>query len=113
MTTATLTAPTAPAVGTLNAYQLTDADEVRAFLAAHPFLEPLLGEAAVQLPRFFPGAPLRLEVSHDGYQLVVEAIVPEWSVDAVEDALDAFGEQWWIDQFHRARNRLVITSAFG
>jgi hypothetical protein len=113
MTTATLTAPVAPAADALDAFQVTDEAEVRAFLLAHPFLEPLLGEVAAQLPRYFPGAPLRLEVSHDGQQLVVEALVPTWSVDAVEDALNAFAHQWWLAQFRRAQNRLVVTSAFG
>ncbi len=111
--TTTLTAPAAPTADVLDAYQVTDANEVRAFLAAHPFLEPLLAEAVVQLPRFFPGAPLRLEMEHHGQQLVIEAIVPGWSADAVEDALDDFAEQWWLDQFHRAHNRLVITADFG
>ena len=58
MTTAT---QTAPAAGVLNAFELVDADEVRAFLATHPFMEPLLAEVADQLPKYFPGAPLRLQ----------------------------------------------------
>jgi hypothetical protein len=115
MTTATLTAPTAPVApvaGTLDAYQLVDADEVRAFLAAHPFMESLLAEVATQLPRFFPGAPLRLEVGYDpeGYDppvLLLEVVAAGWEPDAARAAMDQFADQWWLDRYH-PRNRLVI-----
>jgi hypothetical protein len=119
MTTTTLAAPATPTAA-LDAYQLVDADEVRAFLAAHPFLEPLLGEVAAQLPQYFPGAPLRLqvEVEHDAAgrprpQLVVVAIVPGWTADAAQDAMDEFADQWWLSQMDRAWKELVITLAFG
>jgi len=114
MTTAT---PTAPA-SALDAYQMVDADEVRAFLAAHPFMEPLLVEVAEQLPKYFPGAPLRLEVGYDpeGYgppELLLEAIVPGWTGDAAQDALDEFADKWWLDHYDRGQNLLTITVAFG
>lgn len=112
MTTAT---PTAPA---LDAYQLVDADEVRAFLAKHPFMEPLLGEVAAELPKYFPGAPLRLSVDYDpeGYgppELVLFAVVVDWELDAAQAALDEFADKWWLDRYDRGQNLLVITFAFG
>jgi hypothetical protein len=115
MTTATLTAPTAPA-DALDAYQLVDADEVRTFLAAHPFIAALLVEVTAQLPRFFPGAPLRLEVGYDpeGYDppvLILYVVVAGWELDAARAAMDEFAAKWWLDRYH-PRHRLAITLAF-
>ncbi|MDQ3813789.1 MAG: hypothetical protein M3347_07540 [Armatimonadota bacterium] len=116
MTTAMPSAPAAPVADALNTYELIDADEVRAFLAAHPFMEPLLAEVAAQLPRFFPGAPLRLEVGYDpeGYDppvLLLHVVVAGWELDAARAAMDEFDHEWWLDRYH-PRNRLVITLAF-
>ena len=122
MTNATQTVPTpAPgAASVLDAYQVTDADEVRAFLKAHPAFEPLLGEIAAQLSKYFPGAPLRLqaeiEMEATGRlrpQLVIEAIVPGWTPDAAQDALDEFGEKWWLNQSYEVRRQIIPTLAFG
>lgn len=114
MTTATSTAP----ASALDAYQLVDADEVRAFLAKHPFMEPLLAEVAAELPKYFPGAPLRLEVEYDpeGYgppELLLAAVVPGWTADAAQDAMDEFADQWWLDRYDRGQNVLVIMPVFG
>ena len=118
MTTATPVAtPTAPAAASVaGAFELVDADEVRAFLAAHPFMEPLLSEVAAQLPRFFPGTTLRLEVGYDpeGYdppELILYVVVQGWELDDARAAMDRFGDEWWLDRYH-PRNRLVITLAF-
>ena len=114
MTTATSTAP----ASVLDAYQLVDADEVRALLAARPFMEPLLAEVAAELPKYFSGAPLRLEVGHDpdGHdppELILSIIVAGWGVEAVQDTLDRFDSDWWLDRYDQARGLLLITIAFG
>jgi len=114
MTTATQTAPVA---GALDSFQLVEADEVRAFLAAHAFMEPLLAEVAAQLPKYFPGASLRLEVTydpegHDPPDLVISIVVEGWSVEAAQTAMDEFADKWWLDRYH-PRNQLVITPRFG
>jgi hypothetical protein len=116
MTTATLAEPAARGVGALDAYQLVDAEEVRAFLAAHPFIAALLAEVTAQLPRFFPGAPLRLEVGydpegHDPPVLILYVVVAGWELAAARAAMDRFDDEWWLDRYH-PRNRLSITLAF-
>jgi hypothetical protein len=104
----------------LDAFQVDAAEPVRAFLREHSFVEPLLGEIAAQLPKYFPNAPVRLqaEVERDATgqlftQLVVEIVVEGWSVDAAMDAMDAFVAEWWLHQWNRAGHRVIVTSAFG
>ena len=102
----------------LDAFQLTDAAEVRAFLAAHPFLEPLLGEVAAQLPRYFSGAPLRMKVGHDpeGHASPELILSPSCRrigrVEAAQDTLDRFDCDWWLDHYDEARGLLLITITF-
>jgi hypothetical protein len=107
-------------LSSLDAYQIADPDAVRAFLQEHPFMEPLLGEVAAQLAKYFPNAPLRLQVETEMEatgrlrpQLVIETIVAGWTPDDAQDAMDEFAHQWWLDQMHRGQSRLIPTLAFG
>lgn len=97
----------------LDVYTLHDADEVRAFVNAHPVLHPLLEEAPRQIHQFFEGAPLSLEVVRDPeapqdaqLMLLIHTFLEVDEADALLRALD---KSWWLDQISIARGALFIT----
>ena len=100
----------------LGAFKVVEAQEVRAFLAEHPFLEAILAEAATQLRDYFPVAPLGLRVRHDadGHDPAYLVLYATTHLDAkaARDLMDEFDDKWWLDNFDRARDLLTITLAF-
>ncbi len=98
-------------------YPFVDGDEVARFLDGSPFLAPLLLDAEQAAHRHFPKANLRLEVTTDpeapeATHLVL-SIASAGSVNRALTRLRRFDDEWWIDQIHRARGKLVITLTFG
>lgn len=89
--------------------------EVRAFLAMHPFLVPLLVAAAAQLHTSFPSPDLWLEVSADpdnGYTQLLLSVVIALSVAEADQRLQHFDEVWWLDQMEQAQGTLCILLRF-
>jgi hypothetical protein len=74
-------------------------------------------DAEQAVRRHFPGTDLRLEVATDpevaGVTHLVLSINQDGSVDRALNRLRRFDDDWWLDQIHRARGKLVITLAFG
>jgi hypothetical protein len=83
------------------AFQITDADDVRAFLAAHPAVVDLLFEIREEARRYFGDAPMGLEIFRD----------PEWEGEDPElfvviqthlgphealERLHQFDREWWL-----------------
>ena len=98
-------------------YTFVNGEEIVGFLRASPFLAPLLVDAEQAARRHFPEAGLRLDIATDpeiaGATHLVLSITQAGSVDRALDRLRRLDDDWWLDQMHRARGKLVITLAFG
>ncbi len=85
------------------------------FLALHPELDKLLGEAYQQIQAYFPDSPCRLEVYTDPEtterQLLI-LIQTQSDFEAAMDRLYQFRDAWWLDNLHRARSKLSIDVEF-
>jgi hypothetical protein len=95
-------------------YQITDEEEILAFLERYPAVAPLLFEIRSNVRRFFGEDPVRLEMFHD----------PEWPVDDPElivniqtgldpmealDHLRKFDDEWWIKRLGETRAPLIVS----
>lgn len=91
--------------------------EVKEFLAAHPFLEPLLVEAYNKLDDYFgPQPDVVLEVVTDPEAIddrelfaFIRTSLP--SHEALEK-LDQFDENWWLDAGDQVDGKLCIHLEF-
>ena|SRR5687768_15107709 len=97
-------------------YEIENPAEVDAYVAAHPFLVPLLSNAPERIRRYFgPHRGLALEApvfADDGTQhlyLLVRTADPLKDVMASRDRLD---EHWWLDAMIEARARMTIDVEF-
>jgi len=86
------------------------------FLNEHSFLTELLKEAQEVLRSFFPRESLRLEHRIDPelpddekLTLYVQADTP---VEETLVKLDEFEEFWWLDNLHKANDRMLIDVEF-
>lgn len=95
-------------------YQMTDEDEVLAFLERYPAVAPLLHDVRSNIRRFFGEDPVRLKVSHD----------PDWEDEQPElfaniqtrldpqealRRLKAFDTEWWLKRRTEANAPLVVS----
>lgn len=94
-------------------YVFEEPEELRTFLEQHPYLIPLLAEARTPIARLFgPTATVRLELLIDPDSSGPESdalygiIHSSLDVDAALDALQAFGDQWWLEEIPRAHGYL-------
>jgi hypothetical protein len=96
------------------AFQITDAEDVRAFLAAHPAVVDLLFEIRREARRYFGDTPMGLEIFRD----------PEWEGDEPElfvviqthlgphealERLHQFDREWWLAQRKTSGAPVVVT----
>ena len=100
----------------LGAFKVVEAPQVRAFLAEHPFLLPMLREAPAQIERHFPGADLRLELRPDwdtsGPPTLFLYIETAPDVDAALDGLDAVYRDWWFSCVPDAQRKMAVSIDF-
>src|SRR5688572_20346740 len=95
-------------------FQVSDEDEILAFLERHPTVAPLLFDIRNNIRRFFGEDPVRLDMFHD----------PEWPQDdpdlvvniqtryASHQALDRirrFDNEWWLGKYKDIDAPLLVT----
>lgn len=95
------------------AYTFRDAPGVVRFLAAHPYLGPLLLEAREQIDRFFPSsrkpaAALVTDPESENHEQIFVSIAECATAAELLKRLRAFDESWWLDALPRARGKLLI-----
>ena len=82
-------------------YQISDEEEILAFLERYPTVAPLLFDIRSNIRRFFGEDPVRLELFYDpewpedGPKLVVNIQTHYASREAL-DRLHQFDDEWWI-----------------
>jgi len=95
-------------------YEMTDEEEILAFLERYPAVAPLLHDTRSNIRKFFGDDAVRLKVSHD----------PDWKDEQPElfaniqtrldpqDALarlEAFDTEWWLQRRTEANAPLVVS----
>jgi 16S rRNA C967 or C1407 C5-methylase (RsmB/RsmF family) len=95
-------------------YQMTNEEEILAFLERHPAVAPILPDIRSNIRRFFGEDPVRLDVFHD----------PEWPQDDPKLVLNVltelepkealarlhrFDDEWWITQVSESRSPLIVS----
>lgn len=97
----------------LDAYTLRNPSEVRAFISQRPHLRALLREAPREIAKFFPGAPLSLEVicdpDSDGHGELVLSIRTQISGRQAFETMKAFDREWRAAHSREARQGLLVT----
>lgn len=98
-------------------YVTHDPDAVEAFLAAYPFLVPLLTEALDPLEEAFgPETPFVVALERDpevaGWEELRVDVETPLPVDEADRRLETFRTTWWLAQLPRAQGKLFFTLAF-
>lgn len=98
-------------------YRFREPGDVRAYLAAHPDLIPLVREAATKIPEFVtPSRPLALEVSRSPEEEDDTAIVPVVIVDRwpppVQEQMDRPIREWQVDAGRAAGSRFIVRAEY-
>lgn len=78
-------------------YYTENADEVWEYLYEHPHLLGILAEARPVIARHFPDARVVLEVDRDDGEQLIAHICTNQPVEMALQRLDAFDEEWWLD----------------
>lgn len=98
-------------------YHVADVPALAAFLAACPFVEPVLADAPAALRDCFPDAPLSLEVFRDAdtgvesLVLVIE-VSAYLSVEEAVDQLGTFDQTWWRAVAPLTEGRMLVDFAW-
>jgi|WetSurMetagenome_2_1015567.scaffolds.fasta_scaffold117483_2 hypothetical protein len=90
-------------------YKLRRPNEIRDFLEANDFLNPLVSEAHDKLQEYFPNSTIFMEV--DQNELVV-SVGTSFSPEEADERLHNFDVEWWIDASENSKARLCITVEF-
>lgn len=94
-------------------FLLQQPQEVQDFLQTHPFLLPLVWEAAAIIPTYFPETTLVLEVSlapENDYRQLVLAVLTD--LPPTEASLRQFDQEWWLPHLAQSQDKLLITLRF-
>jgi hypothetical protein len=95
-------------------YQITDEEEILAFLERYPAVAPLLFEIRSNIRKFFGDDRVRLEMFYDpewpedGPKLVVNIQTSNGPREAL-DRLHEFDDEWWIKKHSESRFPLLVT----
>jgi hypothetical protein len=95
-------------------YQMTDQDEVLAFLERHPTVAPLLFELRGNIRRFFGEDPVRLDMFYDPEwpeddpELVVNVLTELEPMEALA-RLHSFDDEWWIKRVSEIRPPVIVS----
>jgi hypothetical protein len=98
-------------------YITPDPAKVQGFLTQHPHVEELLHDAQRPLQHAF-GKDVTVSVTVVNNpdiapgEVLVSSIQTSLSAMKALARLDAFDEEWWLDNAPRAKRRLVFTLAF-
>jgi hypothetical protein len=97
-------------------YTFRNQPEVLGFIRDNSFLTPLLFEAWNVIRKYFPSDLLFLEVYQDlespnSSQLII-FIATSLKAQAAGQALDKIDQEWWLNNFERARGKLAINLEF-
>lgn len=91
-------------------YTFREVDAVVDFLKKHPFLHTLLLEAPQQIERYFPDAPLFLEIDIDpegsGEPKLLLVIGTRLDADTTFEKLNVFNDEWWLPNLKTTRRVL-------
>lgn len=115
-TAISITIPPASALDLIEViYQVQNPSTVRAFLAAHPFLLPVVVEAYFAIQGYFEDTPVTLALDTDPedvtYQQLVLGIATSLTADEADPLLAAFDTGWWLHNLEQAQNRVCILLA--
>ena len=78
---------------------------VKAYIASHLELVPLLTRMQPTILSYFPGAYLSLDVENSGEKLGLEIVPPENSANLAAK----LHEVWWLDRLDEAQGKLSIS----
>ena len=99
-----------------NLYIFRDADDVTSFLEENPFLIPLLQEGYTHIKKYFPDSDVFLKVMHDpefiGQKQLIAFIAVKLTAEEASQALDLFDEEWGLEAWIIAEDKLCITLEF-
>lgn len=111
-------APSVPAPapwlnGHANRMTFRQPEAVKAFLEENHFLIPVIEEASVKLVEYFGAeTPQALEVRfhpEDGSSELFLYVKPALPVKESEAILDRFAWDWWLDEYPRTQNKMMIS----
>jgi hypothetical protein len=116
-TSALLTLPDASWSALASTFQITDGNDVRAFLAAHPTVVDLLFEIREEARRHFGDTPMKLEIFRDPESVDAEPVlfaVIQTHFDAPEalEHLRRFDYEWWLARRKESGTATVVSIDF-
>jgi hypothetical protein len=97
---------------TAERYEVIDPAAVRAYLASRPHLIALLEDAPSHIARFFPGAPLQLDIHvdpDDGTETLLIRIRTNMETAEALRRDDDLIETWYLDLPYAIRRDALIT----
>jgi hypothetical protein len=92
-------------------YQIEDFDAVEAYVSKHRGVVPFLADIPVQARRYFPNAPLTLELLTDpenGEQLLLVMILTEQEIHDAWKEFERFRQEWYLDNLEQADHKVSI-----
>jgi hypothetical protein len=95
-------------------YQISDEQEILAFLERYPAAAALLFDIRISIRRFFGEDPVRLDMFYDpewpedGPKLVVNIKTPAGPMEAL-DRIHRFDDEWWIEKHKDIDVPLLVT----
>ncbi|MDD2755026.1 MAG: hypothetical protein PHS80_05785 [Methanothrix sp.] len=92
-----------------NMFKLRRPTEIRDFLEANDFLNPLVSEAHDQLQKYFPYSTIFMEVAQN--ELII-SVGTSFSPEEADERLHNFDADWWIDESINSKAKLCITVEF-
>jgi hypothetical protein len=105
-----------PVADATQGYELRNQPEIQRFLGSNTHLLPMLTEARQQIARYFPGAPLALEVTTDPEALdneqLIAIIITSVSADEAFECLEQLDQGWWLGVIRQAKGKLSISVEF-
>jgi hypothetical protein len=95
-------------------YQISDEEEILAFLERYPTAAPLLFDIRPNIRRFFSEDPVRLDMFYDPEwpqddpELVVNIQTALEPIEALA-CLHRFDEEWWIKHLSKNRAPIIVS----
>jgi hypothetical protein len=95
-------------------YQMTDEEEILAFLERYPAVAPILPDIRSNIRRFFGEDPVMLKVSHDldwedDQPGLFANIQTRLDPQEARARLEAFDTEWWLKRRTEANAPLVVS----
>jgi hypothetical protein len=95
-------------------FQMTDEEEILAFLERYPAVAPLLHDTRSNIRRYFGEDPVKLKVSHDldwedDQPELFENIQTRLDPQEALARLEAFDTNWWLKRRTEGNAPLVVS----